>query len=68
MGVIHTSPDDCNPAGSCNPRWGKHRAMVSVAITDAPRHSPVSATIPEGRSTASTGIDCRLIHSIAVAR
>ena len=67
MSATTTSPARKRPGATSVPTFGACIVTVTVAWTHAPATSPVDASTPEGRSTATTGFPLALIASIARA-
>ena len=67
MSATTTSPAWNRPGATWSPTLLAWNVTVSVALTAAPATSPVEASTPEGRSTATTGSPQALIRSISAA-
>ena len=62
MSATTMSPVYCLEAGLAKPAFSATKVTVLVARTQGPRGSPVSQSIPLGRSMASTGTPAFFVH------
>ena len=67
MSATTTCPAWKRPGATTSPSFGPWKVTVRSASTAAPATSPVEASTPEGRSTATTGVPLALIRSIVAA-
>ena len=67
MSATTTSPAWNRPGATWRPTLLAWKVIVSVAFTATPATSPVEASTPDGRSTATTGSPAALIRSISAA-